>query len=92
MIRRRISASIIPVSIPFLELLQSRISLRSHWSRQVTERLVIGQIQFLGVIVCEDPGEHWILHQIIVAPPRQGVETHQILEVGDLSPHPALSH
>lgn len=33
---------------------------------------------------------HRVLRQVVVRPPRDGVELHQVLEVGDLSLHPFL--
>ena len=53
---------------PFLELIQSGCSLGAHGFGQVSEGLVIGQVQLLRVVVCEDPGEHRVLHQVIVGP------------------------
>ena len=52
--------------LPLLELIQPGCSLGSHRLGQVSEGLVTGQVQLLRVIVGEDPGEHRVLHQVIV--------------------------
>lgn len=36
---------------------------------------------YLRGIVSQDPGKHWILHVVVVGPPGQGVEVHEILEI-----------
>lgn len=43
----------------------------------------------LGMIVSKNPREYWILHEIIVGTPSQGVQVHKVVKVADLSP---LSH
>ena len=54
--------------LPLLELIQPGCSLGSHRLGQVSEGLVTGQVQLLRVVVGEDPGEHRVLHQVIVRP------------------------
>ena len=39
----------------------------------------------LAVVVGEDPGKHEVLHEVIVASTREGVQTHQVLKVTDLT-------
>lgn len=39
----------------------------------------------LWVVIGQDPGEHRILHQVVVGASGQGVQMHQVLEVTDLS-------
>lgn len=39
----------------------------------------------LGVVVCENPGEDGVLHEVIVGSAGQGVQVHQILEVADFT-------
>lgn len=39
----------------------------------------------LRVVVGQDPGKDWVLHQVVVGSASQRVQVHQVLEVTDLS-------
>ena len=40
---------------------------------------------YLALIVSQNPGEDWILHEVVVGATSQCVQLHQVLEVGHLS-------
>ena len=57
-----------------------------HQGQRLTGHLHTTHVNtYLGGVVGQDPGEHWILHVVIVGPPSQGVEVHEVLEVADVS-------
>ena len=39
----------------------------------------------LALVVGEDPGKHEVLHEVVVAAASEGVQTHQVLKVTDLT-------
>ena len=47
------------------------------------------ELQFSTVVVSQNEGEDWILHEVIESPSCQLVQFHQVLKVGDLSLLPA---
>ena len=65
------------------------ISITFQFSPVVARKV---QIQFWTFVVNENPREDGVLIQIVVASTGDGVEKHEILEVGYLSPLPALRH
>lgn len=50
--------------------------LRPHRFGEIPEGSGARQVQFLSRIVSQDPGENWVLHQVIVRPPGQRVQVH----------------
>lgn len=36
---------------------------------------------YLWLVIGQDPGEHWILHKVIVCPSSNGVQMHQVFKV-----------
>ena len=47
---------------------------------EVSEGGGTGQVQLLTGIVGQHPGEHGVLHQVVVGPARQRVQAHQVLQ------------
>lgn len=70
---------------------ESTCTIRDHQTAKQVSHLwkctTLGQWLevYLRVIVCEDPGEDGVLHQVIVGSSSQGVQVHQILEVADFT-------
>ena len=40
---------------------------------------------YIALIVSQDPWEDGVLHEVVVRPTGQGVQLHEVLEVGHLS-------
>jgi hypothetical protein len=76
---------------PLLELLLSIWVQCPHWPIQPPEALGVGEVQLGALIVRQHPGEDRVLGQVVVAPPRQRVEVHEVLEIGDLARLPPLA-
>ena len=74
-----------PPHSPLLKLVQSFRRLRAHRPGQIPEGGGVGEVEFVGVVVLQHPGKHRVLHEVIVGPPGQRVQVHQVLEVGHLS-------
>ena len=52
----------------------------------------VSEVKLIGVIVCQYPWKHGVLVQVNVGPSCNGVEVHEVVEVGDLSSLPFCSH
>lgn len=76
---------IIPLLESFHKLLHPSRRLSSHWSAQISEGGMVSQINEIRVVICQNPRKDRVLHKVIVRPPCQCVQVHQVLEVGDFS-------
>ncbi len=50
------------------------------------------EVKVGALIVGDDPGEDRVLVEVVVGPPRNGVEEHEVLKVGDLASLPLGGH
>ena len=83
---------VVPLLEALPELLEPLLRLRAHRPREVAEGLRVGEVDLLAGVVGQDPGEDGVLHQVVVGPPGERVERHQVLEVGNLAADPPLRH
>lgn len=67
--------------IPFLKLQQPFGTLCAHGFAEISERRRVHKIEFLAVVIGQDPREYRILHKVVVATTRQSIEMHQVLEI-----------
>ena len=88
----RFIVRIVPLLVALAELRQTVGCLGAHGPTEIAEGGRIVQIQFVAVVIGQNPGKDGILHEIVVGATGQRVEVHEILEVGDLAAAPALRH
>lgn len=70
----------------------SEITIKSSYLGQISEAGGDIQIECVRSVVGENPGEYWVLIQIVECPSSDCVEEHEIVEVGDLSLLPLERH
>ena len=63
----------------------------AHRPRQVAVELAFLQVNFLGQLVLQNPGEDGVLGEVLVAAARQPVEGHELLEIRDLVVLPSFN-
>jgi len=80
------------ISLSLPKHLQSLLIQRSHWLPQISIHSLILQIQSLTRIILQHPRKHWILGQILKAPPPILIQKHEIREVRKAALHPEGSH
>ena len=64
------------------EPLQARLVQRPDGLPEVTEYARIVKIDAVARVVCEHPGKHRVLRQVVVRPARGRVQQHQVFKVG----------
>lgn len=57
--------------------------LHCHRLAEVPKGLGVGEVQDAGRVVGDDERQHRVLHQVVVGAPREPVQPHQVLPVGD---------
>mmetsp|Transcript_22211 Transcript_22211/g.87497 ORF Transcript_22211/g.87497 Transcript_22211/m.87497 type:complete len:629 (-) Transcript_22211:2394-4280(-) len=62
---------------------------RAHWLREVAVDRRVLQVQRLALVVRQDPREDRVLREVVVGPPAERVQRHEVGEVADL-PLPPL--
>eukprot|EP00960_Hanusia_phi_P038910 753656-Hanusia_phi.AAC.11 len=75
--RRVLGVRLKPIVEPLLVLRCPRLVLRSHGLREVAEDFGPGEVELLGGVVSENPGEDGVLGEVIVVAARQRVEVHE---------------
>ena len=78
--------------LPVLKVFPPGVVESTDGFAEIPEVVGRAQVELLAVVVGDDPGEHGVLVEIVVGPPRYRVQEHQILKVGYLTPLPLLSH
>ena len=91
-VMERGNSIVLPVGITFLKIFSPRLIQGSDRAAQVSVVVGRAQVDLAVVVVGQDPWENGVLVQVIVRPPRDRVQEHQVLEVGDLPPLPLLRH
>jgi len=56
------------------ELLESIIVLRAHGLGQVAVACLVGEVQFVEVVLRQDEGEHGVLRKIVITAAGESVE------------------
>eukprot|EP00964_Phaeocystis_antarctica_P128511 scaffold92283_cov75-Phaeocystis_antarctica.AAC.7 len=72
-----VAGGVLPLCMPFTELLCSHRTLRAHRLVQIAERSCVTERTAVCLVASQQPREDRILHQIVVAAPSGLVHAHQ---------------
>ena len=74
--------------VALLDSFQPSFTQRPDGFPEVSIRPRVRQVKNLGLVIGDDPGKHRVLRDVVVRPPRQGVERHDVVKVTHLPAAP----